>query len=831
MSLPITSCLAQICDHLQQQNRLVIQAPPGAGKTTLVPLTLLSHPAIVGRILVIQPRRLAVYGAASRMAQMLEETPGMQVGYVTRYDQKKSAATRIEVVTEGVFLRMIQNDPALEEIGMVIFDEFHERSVANDLALAFTLEAQQEFREPENPLKIIVMSATLNGQALSDWFQAPLVSSAGRCFPVETFYHPPSGNKPLTQHLGELVGVAVRQHQGSILVFLPGMKEINDVYERLTETVLPEHYSVHKLHATLPQHQQEQAIAAPAPQTHKIVLTTNVAETSVTIEGIRIVIDSGLARVARYDERRAMDVLVTEKISLASAEQRRGRAGRVSAGVCYRAWHQSEEQQRKAFSDPEILSTDLLPVALELAIWGCTQVSTLHLLTPPPAAALARAMDTLQDMDAVRQNGVITPLGQRMAQMGIHPRLAQLILMGKQNGTQSAAIAAAAILSEGDPLRFQGQYPQSDLGLRLMLWQSGRGSGTLRRGTWTRIKKLTQQLVKRAGVQWQVDALEETHVAVSLARAFPEHIAQLREQSEHRYLLANGKGVRLNGEDRLAGESYLVILDASGNSKEPYVRLAFPLTRAQLDEAVGDHIRTELAVVWDEKKGAAECFQQTQFHHLILKNIACDPRDPQALTDCLLKAIGSLGLSCLPWHAKDRALQQRIQWLHGQAPADWPDCSDAALLQDLDLWLGPYLAGMRRLKDLAQLDVSNLLLDRLGWEKQGELDQLAPAGWQLPTGNVCKIQYDAEAGPTLSARMQAFYGLSQHPTIARGVPLILEILSPAGRPIQITQDLPGFWQGSYVEVAKEMRGRYPKHVWPDAPATAKATTKTKRHQH
>lgn len=830
MPLPIENCLQDISDSLDNHNRLVIQAPPGAGKTTMVPLALLAHKGIAGRILVIQPRRLAVYGAAQRMAQMLNEKTGEQVGYITRFDQKKSARTRIEVITEGIFLRMIQNDPELQDVGLVIFDEFHERSVANDLSLAFTLESQQVLRDAENPLKIIVMSATLNGDALSSWLDAPLVHSEGRSFPVETYYHAQPTSKFLNVHLCDLVCLAIRAHKGSVLVFLPGMKEINQVFEQLESRDIPQNYSLHKLHASLPQAQQQQAIALPDNDMHKIVLTTNVAETSVTIEGIRIVIDSGLVRVARYDERRAMDVLVTEKISLASAEQRKGRAGRVAEGYCYRVWHQSENKQRKAFSDPEILSTDLLPVALELAIWGCTEVDDLQLLTLPDPAPLARAMETLQEMAAVSANGVITPLGQRMAEMGMHPRLAQLILVGEQNGAACAAIAAAAILSEGDPLRFQGQYMQSDLGLRLMLWQVGRGSCELRRGTWARIKKLVQQLVKRMGAQWQADALEDINLAVSLARAFPEHIGQLRDNTQRRYLLANGKGVQLSAEDRLAGEDYLVVLDAGGNSKEPHVRLAFPITFQQLETAVGQHMQTAVVVEWVEHKGAAECYEQTRFHHLILRQRSCEPEDQDALTVCLLEAIKSKGLNCLPWQEKDYNLQERMQWLHVQAPDEWPDCSDEALLSDLAQLLGPYLAGMRRLKDLVQLNMSNVLLDRLGWDKQSALEEQAPAAWVLPTGNNRAIAYNAENGPTLSARMQEFYGLAEHPTLACGVPLTIEILSPARRPIQITQDLPGFWKGSYVEVAKEMRGRYPKHVWPDDPATAQATTKTKRFQ-
>lgn len=827
MPLPIEACLKDIETSLQHHDRLVVQAPPGAGKTTLVPIALLHTQQFTGRILVIQPRRLAVYGAAHRMAELLDGELGTIVGYTTRYDQKKSPATRIEVLTEGIFLRMIQRDPELDGVSVVIFDEFHERSVANDLSLAFALESQQGLRSATMPLKVIVMSATLDGAALADWLEAPLVRSEGRSFPVVTQYHPQPSDKSLASHMAQLVRRAIQQHEGSLLVFLPGMKEINQTFETLENSTIADNYTVFRLHAALPQAQQQAAISAPEPGCHKIVLTTNVAETSITIESIRIVIDSGLARVARYDERKSMDRLVTEKISLASAEQRRGRAGRVAEGVCYRAWSQAQDQQRQPFSDPEMLRADLLPVALELAMWGCRDVHDLQLLSVPEAGSLARAMETLRDMGALHTNGLVTPTGKRMAEFGIHPRLAQLILTSEAVGVASAAIAAAAILSEGDPLRFHGQFPQCDLGLRLMLWQSSRGSGALHAATLARIKKLVHQLVKRMGCQWEPDALEEASLAIPLARAFPDHVAQLREQSDHRYLLANGKGVQLNKADQLCGKKYLVVLEAAGAGKEPHIRLAFELTLHQLEEALGEHFKSTQVVAWHEEKGLVESFRQKQYRHLILEKRLCDPEDPDLMTQCLLQAIRNLGLSCLPWHENDRALQQRVQWLQALAPESWPDFSDTALMADLEVWLYPYLAGMKRLKDVATLNLSELLLAHLGWEKQELLQQHAPVGWTLPTGHSRNIRYDAENGPTLSARMQEFFGLKQHPTIASGVPLVLEILSPAGRPIQITKDLPGFWAGSYAEVAKEMRGRYPKHVWPDDPASAQATTKTK----
>lgn len=829
VSLPIESCLADIRNALQQHSRLVIQAPPGAGKTTLVPLTLMDELQNRGRIIVIQPRRLAVYGAAWRMADLLEETPGKTIGYTTRFDQKKSAGTRIEVVTEGIFLRMLQTDPELSDISLVIFDEFHERSVINDLALAFALETQQGLREADKPLQLLVMSATLNGGQLSQWLDAPLICSEGRMFPVDTFYRPLAAGQRLEPHLAGLIRESLRQHAGSVLVFLPGMKEINRLYEQLEQGGLPDECRLYRLHSALSQERQQEAIAPPANKQRKIVLTTNVAETSVTIEGIGVVIDCGLARVSRYDERKGMNVLVTEKISAASAEQRRGRAGRVAAGYCYRAWSETEQRQMKAFSDPEMMRTDLLPVALEMAIWGCTDADELQLLTPPDANALERAQTTLLDMNAIHSNGMMTAAGKRMATMGIHPRLAQLIVVSDQPRLQSAAVATAAILSEGDPLRFHQQWPQSDLGLRLSLWQSTRSVGELHRGTWERIKKLSQQLVKRARYQWQPDTIENNDIGISLARAFPEHVARRRKNSHHRYLMANGKGAQLNPEDNLAGQEYLIVLDAGGKEREPYIKLACAMSPAQLETALGEHFQTSQTVQWNSQKESVESMEQVHFHHLVLEQQLCDPDDPDLVGQCLLEGIRALGLQCLPWQDQDRALQQRILWLHRQQPEHWPDWSDTALLTELDHWLLPYLAGIKRRADFHRLNLTQILLAQLAWEQQTRLEQQAPASWTLPTGSLRTIDYDPEKGPILRARMQELYGLTRHPVTGDGQPLLIEILSPANRPIQITRDLVAFWQGSYAEVAKDMRGRYPKHYWPDDPANAQATTKTKRH--
>ncbi|MDX1694503.1 MAG: ATP-dependent helicase HrpB [Ketobacteraceae bacterium] len=829
MALPIETCLPVIENHLTHCDRLVIQAPPGAGKTTLVPLHLLSGLGQKGRILLIQPRRLAVYGAAYRMADMRNEKPGSTIGYTTRFDRKTTADTRIEVVTEGIFLRMIQQDPELGGISTVIFDEFHERSVTNDLALAFALESQQAFRDAATPLKLIIMSATLDGNLLSEWLGAPLVCSEGRLFPVDTFYRPQPRQTTIETHVADMVCEALTKHDGSLLVFLPGMREIRRVHDQLEQRSPEKHIVIYPLHASLPHNRQQQAIAPAAPGQRKIVLTTNVAETSVTIEGIRVVIDSGLVKTARYDERRGLNVLLTEKISAASAEQRRGRAGRVMAGVCYRAWSAEQQTQLKAFREPEILHTDLLPVALELAVWGCNDSSDLQLLTPPDPEALKRAQATLEDMGAIHGNGVITATGQQMAAMGLHPRPGLLIACSSEPHRQSAAVATAALLSEGDPLRFPGQWPQADLGLRLALWHSTRSIAELHQSSWQRLKKLTLQLARRAGYEWQPDTLTHPDNALGLAHAFPDRVAQLRKNSQQRYLMANGKGVQLNPEDRLGGSEYLVVLDAMGNDREPFIRLACPLDASQMEQALGDHFTTDTETRWNPQKQAAESLETVRFHHLIIRQTPCDPADPEALSRCLLEGIQRTGLCCLPWTTTDHLIRGRIAWLKATDTESWPDWSDAGLEQSLKHWLLPYLAGMRRLSDLQQLCLHQILAAQLTREQQANLEKQAPGFWELPTGQQKPIVYDPEKGPVLRARMQELYGITSHPVIGSNTPLLIEILSPADRPIQVTSDLPGFWEGSYTAVAREMRGRYPKHFWPDNPGSAQATTKTKRH--
>ncbi|MCG8670643.1 MAG: ATP-dependent helicase HrpB [Pseudomonadales bacterium] len=829
MTLPIESVLPNIIQQITNHDSLVVQAPPGAGKTTMIPLALLKAGIVHGKILLIQPRRLAVYGAAMRMANLLKQPIGEQVGFTTRFDSKKSAATKIEVITEGIFLRKIQQDPELEGIGLIIFDEFHERSVTNDLGLAFAIESQQAYREADQPLKLMVMSATLNGEALADWLDAPIALSEGRQFPVETFYRPLPAQSNIILHVTQLVQEALNNSSGSLLVFLPGMKEINRVNDRLKELSLADHVTIFPLHASLPTDQQQKAIEKPSEGQRKIVLTTNVAETSITIEGIDTVVDSGLVRVSVYDERRCMNVLVTEKISAASAEQRRGRAGRLQAGFCYRAWNESAQNQLKAYSDPEMLRTDLLPVALEFATWGCQNSNDLMLLTHPNASALARAQESLHEMGALDTNHVITAAGSQVAKLGLHPRLALLIQNSRDLNCENAAIASAAILSEGDPLRFHQQWPQSDLSLRFDLFESKKSIAELHHATWKRITQLCQQLSKRASIYWDKKPIDDANISEALAKAFPEHIAQQRQNAEHRYLMANGKGVKLNPEDNLIGTPYLIVLDASGNEQEPFIRLALPISQEQLTIAMKAHLTQQDLVHWDAKRNQVEANHVVAFKTLQIEKSKLSQVDPEQITQCLLEHIQRIGIEYLNWDTAANNLKQRVNWLHQQQPDQWPNWSKDTLTDNLEQWLGPFVAGINKLSDVEKLPLVDPLRAYLGWDKLTTLDQLAPEHWALPTGSQRNIEYSEENGPTLRARMQELYSTKEHPTLKDGTPILIELRSPADRPIQLTKDLVQFWQGSYQEVAKEMRGRYPKHYWPEDPANANATTKTKKH--
>lgn len=822
--LPIEQVLPQILAAVQAHDRVVIQAPPGAGKTTVIPLAVRNLACVPGKVILVQPRRLAVYGAARFMAARLGESVGQTVGYRTRFDSRVQKNTKVEVVTEGIFLRQVQEDPALEGVSLVIFDEFHERSVNIDLSLAFALDAQRGLREPSDPLRIFVMSATLDGDHLSRWLDCPMIASEGRCYPVETRYAPVPPNTWPEKHIAATIARLLREEDGNLLVFLPGFRDMHRVSSQLDEIGIGRDVQVHLLHASLPPDAQEQAIAPPPPGHRKVVLSTNVAETSVTIEGIRVVIDSGQARVSAYDERRGMDTLQTERISAASAEQRRGRAGRLMPGVCVRIW--SESEQLKPFSEPEISRADLLPVALELALWGIAEPSQLSLPTLPPPEGFARARAVLRSLDALDEAGRVTALGKQMASLGLSPRLAHLVWTHRREPVASAAIATAMILSEGDPVRAEGGQTQADLHTRLALWSGGRDHG-VQRGIWQRIQQGVRQLADRVKALWQPGNVDHAQIGLALAQAFPDRIAQCRPDNKLRFLMANGRGAQLSREDRLAGTPFLVVLDTDGAGTEPRIRLAAPVALADIERTMAGQITQQAFVSWNAQRQAVEVEQQKRLGNLVLQRRALPRPWPESARQCLLEAVRSAMSTLLPWNESALQMQARVNWLHLQQPQQWPDFSDAALNVSLDDWLSPYLDGIYNATELGKLDLAQVLKSFLAWPLQQQLDTHAPAHWALPTGSEPRLDYTGENGPVLRARMQEFYGLQVHPTLPNGQALLVELLSPAHRPLQITRDLPGFWKGSYREVAKEMRGRYPRHFWPENPMEAQATTRTK----
>jgi ATP-dependent helicase HrpB len=831
--LPIDLVIPEILDKLRESERLVVQAPPGAGKTTRLPLALLDQPWLTGRVLLIQPRRLAVYGAARRLASQLGEPVGQTIGYRTRFDSKTSAHTRIEVITEGIFLRLVQQDPELSGVALVMFDEFHERAVTIDLGLAFALDTQSALRDSTQPLRIVVMSATLDGDRLSRWLDAPWVASEGRMFPVVTRYQPlPAGEWP-ERHCASVIRQMLSMEEGSVLVFLPGFREIRRVQQTLEDTGLPSDVQVHVLHASLPPETQEAAIAPAPAGARKVVLATNVAETSVTIEGIRVVVDSGMVRVSVFDERRGMDSLMTERISQASAEQRRGRAGRLSPGVCVRLWGESEHASLRPFTEPEMLHCDLVPVALEMALWGVSDASALQLATPPPAEALTRARQTLQALEALDGQERMTALGREMAGLPLNPRLARLVWTQRQGPAAAQAMATAAVLTEGDPLQGDARQ-QSDLYLRLALWENGPRGHDVQRGTWQRLLQTVCQLSARIGNgngKRLRDSSSDSNGAglpAALVAAFPDRVALCRPEGKLRYLLANGRGVQLAREDRLAGSPLLVVLDMDGAGAEPRVTLACPVSRADLDRALGDRLQRFASCVWNPVRQAVEAEQQVRLGSLVLERRPLPQPWPLEARETLFNALRQAELSFLPWDDTTRAWQARQQWLQQREPDQWPAVDDATLAQTLDDWLAPFLTTQYSASALRQIDLLAALKSLLPWDRQTQAERQAPARWSLPTGETRELDYAAVNGPVLRGRMQEFFGLAVHPTLPSGERLLVEILSPAHRPIQVTRDLPGFWKGSYKEVAKEMRGRYPKHFWPEDPQDARATTRTKR---
>lgn len=801
----------------------------------------------------LEPRRLAARAVASRMAYTLGEAVGRTVGFRTRLETKVSKDTRVEVVTEGILTRWLQRDPTLEGVALVIFDEFHERSLHADLGLALCLDAQETVRED---LKLLVMSATLDGAAVARLLgDAPIVTAEGRAFPVTTHYRERvdtrGSNRPQYEDVAQITARtivrAIEDEPGDVLAFLPGQGEIRRAQRFLEETSLPRGVRVLPLFGELSPQEQDAAIQPSRPGERKIVLATNIAETSLTIEGVRIVVDSGQERRSRFDPATGMSRLELGTISRASADQRRGRAGRLEAGVCYRLWSEVEHSALPAQTAPEIIGADLAPLALELANWGIADPAALRWLDPPPAATFAQARDLLRSLDAISADGRVTAHGRALARMATHPRLAHMIVRGSELGLQSIALEIAAVLGERDLLRTQGPDRNVDLRFRVEALRGERSlpanvhvdAGAKQRALRS-IELLARQLEYSNADAARPELASSSGASVRatgadidvgrlLALAYPDRIAQSRGAGG-RYLLSSGRGATLPPAQSLAQAEFLVVADLDAGDRDALIRLAAPITREALETDFAAHIEHRERFEWDSREQSVIAQDERWLGALKLYERRIDKPDPQRMLNALLGGIRELGLDALPWTKPARALQARMIFARRhdeRAPQPWPDVSDAALLEHLDEWLSPWLSDMSRRDHLSRLDVNAILMSLLDWNAQQRLEAFAPTHLAVPSGSRIPIDY-SEDSPSVAVRLQEVFGLHETPTVADGrVPLTLQLLSPAHRPVQVTRDLVSFWARGYLDVKKELKGRYPKHYWPDDPLTAQATARAK----
>lgn len=811
ISLPIDTVLPQLTATLRDSALAVLVAAPGAGKTTRVPLHLLDADwRADGRIIMLEPRRIAARAAAHFMARSLGEKAGETVGYRVRLDTRVSAKTQIEVVTEGVFTRMILDDPELSGVAAIIFDEFHERSLDGDLGLALALDTA--VLRPD--LRILIMSATLDSTSVSKLVpDAPLIESEGRAFPVETRYMPVKPDVRIEDHIVTTVMTALREEHGSILVFLPGEAEIRRVAERLS-TRVSETTDIAPLFGRLPPKQQDLAISPAAKGRRKVVLATTIAQTSLTIEGIRIVIDSGLARVPVYEPATALTRLETRRISQAAATQRQGRAGRIEDGLCYRLWNKGQNAAHPAFDKPEILAADLAPLALSLAGWGVTDPWQMQFVDQPPGPAWEEAVSLLQKLDAIDSRGQITDTGRKLAAFPLHPRLAHMILRGHACGNAQQAANIAALLSEhglgGDAI---------DLEERLRVFLSDKSPRA----------KDAKTLAKR----WAklVDGAQRTHQTVSvgglLAHAYPDRLAQAAGQAG-RFRLVGGRGASLPATDALAKHKFLIVTDITGQAANGRIRAAAPIDIDEIEETFSAHIVEETRLDFDKGSQSVRARHMRSIGQVVLAEAPAKIEDTEAAADLLCSNIEDLGLDVLPWSKQQLALRARSTYLQETLGSPWPNLSDRALQKNIPTWLQPYLAGVTAISKITADMLEGALSALLPWDLRSQIDTLLPSHFQAPTGSRLPINYDHETAPAIEVRVQELFGLTKHPTIANGsTPLLLILLSPAHRPIQMTQDLPGFWRGSWADVAKDMKGRYPRHFWPEDPSAAKATSRAK----
>ena len=816
--LPIDEVLPQLAASLRARPNAVLVAPPGAGKSTRVPLTLLDEPWVGQRkLIVLEPRRLAARAAADRMARTLGEEVGDTVGLCVRLGSRIGRRTRIEVVTEGVFSRMILDDPALDRVAAVLFDEFHERSLDADLGLALALDAQGGLRDD---LRLLAMSATLDGARVARLMgEAPVIRSEGRAYPVETRYLGRDPNRRIDEAVADAILRALRGESGSLLVFLPGQGEIRRVETRLRERMGDPAVDLAPLYGALDRAEQDRAVEPAGPGRRKVVLATAIAETSLTIEGVRVVIDSGLARVPVYEPGIGLTRLETVRVSRASADQRRGRAGRTAPGVCFRLWEEAATGSLEPFAKPEILSADLAPLLLDCAAWGVADPATLPFLDRPPAPAVKEARALLLELGAVDQDGRITNTGRRLQALPLPPRLARMVMDASERGPDAARDAAdlAALLVErglgGDAV---------DLSERLERFRRDRSR---RAGD---VRRMAQGWARAA--QAEAPCLQggrEASPGHLIALAYPDRMAKARGRPGE-YVMANGRGAVLEAHERLAREAFLAIAEIAGGAASARILSAAALTLAELEEAAGPRIVAGDEVVFDEASRALRARVTRRLGAIALSERPLPAPATEEAARILARGIGSLGLDVLPWSKSLAQWRERVMFLRRAEGEGWPDLSEEALGATIEDWLAPHLLGKAALSELGAAEFAQALQALLPWPLQRRLETDAPTHVEVPTGSRIPVDYGSEEGPALAVRVQELFGLSTHPTIAAGrVPLVLHLLSPAHRPIQITKDLPGFWRGSWAGVRADMRGQYPKHPWPEDPLKAEPTRRAK----
>ncbi|MDB4877738.1 MAG: ATP-dependent helicase HrpB [Gemmatimonadetes bacterium] len=807
----------------------MVQAPPGAGKTTLVPLALLDSAWLRDKtIVMLEPRRLATRAAAHRIAELHGEQIGGTVGYRMRGDSRVGPRTRIEVVTEGILTRRLQRDPTLDGVGLVIFDEFHERSLHADLGLALTRRTQALVRDD---LRLLVMSATLDVDAVARLLGgAPVIASEGRMFPVDTRYIAPRSGTRTETAVSATVAEAIRSDDGDVLVFLPGAGEIRRVESLLADRDL-QGAAVLTLYGAMIPDAQDRALRPDPTGRRKIVLSTSIAETSLTIEGVRIVIDSGLSRAPRFSPRTGMTRLETMRVSRASADQRRGRAGRLGPGVCYRLWPEHENLHLLANTPPEITSADLAPLALDLVAAGVSDPLELDWIDPPAPAAYAQALELLRELDAVDASSRLTAHGREMNALPVHPRLGHMLLRARDLGATALACDLAALLSERDILRGIAGPIDADVGYRVLALRAAGDAlplgAEVDRDAMRRARTEADRLARQLGAERTTPQPSLDMLGVLLALAYPDRVAQRRTGARPRYVLRNGRGAELTGAQSLSESPYIVAAELDDQRPESRVFLAAAVTIDEIRAAFGDQIVSEDVVEFDDTSSAVVARRRERLGAIVLRDVSLAEPNPASIADALVGAVRRRGIASLPWSDAARALRERMAFV-ARHDASWPDVSDEALVATLGEWLGPLVTGVRRLSDLARVDLVSALLERLDWKQRRALDELAPTHIEVPSGSHIRVDYTNPSAPVLAVRIQEVFGLTESPRLVNGrVPVTMHLLSPAQRPVQVTQDLAGFWRTSYFDVRKDLRGRYPKHEWPENPLEATPTRRAK----